>query len=148
MSIPDSLKRRVTTAHADRIALGLADRDLTYSELDLLSDQVAHAVSSECGARPEPVALLLEQDAPVPPAMLGVVKAGKFYVPLDPSYPLERNRYVLHDTGARVLITNNRNISLAASLGGRDCRLINLDDAVSRFTGDYAKTQSKPDDLV
>src|SRR6476659_4848455 len=96
-SIPDCFQRS-SNANVGRIALGLMDRDVTYAELDHLSNQVAHALSSLCHAGPEPIALLLDHEAPVPAAMLGVLKAGKFYVPLDPSYPVERNCYVLQDT--------------------------------------------------
>jgi amino acid adenylation domain-containing protein len=145
--IPDCFTRS-RNANPGRIALGLIHWDLTYADLDHLSNQVAHALSSLCPAGPEPVALLLEQEAPVPAVMLGVLKTGKFYVPLDPSYPVERNRYVLQDTGAEVLITNDRNISFAAALCGKDCRILNLDEISSRYSGEFSTVASAADDLV
>jgi amino acid adenylation domain-containing protein len=147
-SIPDCLEDRLRGEDADRLALGLLDRDLSYRELDRLSNGVAHALVSLRGLRPEPIPLLLEHDAPVPSAMLGVLKAGKFYVPLDPSYPLNRNRYVLNDSQAELLLTNTKHVSLAASLCGNDCGVVNLDEIPPRLPGDYAGVASAADDLV
>jgi amino acid adenylation domain-containing protein len=147
-SIPDCFKDCVRAGDADRVALGLLDRDLSYRELDQLSDGVAHALISLRGPRPEPIPLLLEHDAPVPAAMLGVLKAGKFYVPLDPSYPLDRNRYVLNDSQAELLVTNTKHISLAASLCRNDCPVVNLDEIPSRVSGDYSRVTGTADDLV
>src|SRR5712692_4475521 len=60
-------------------------------------------------------------------AMLGALKAGKTYVPLDPNYPEERLAYIIEHSQASVLLTNNENITLARLLSASGVRLINID---------------------
>jgi non-ribosomal peptide synthetase component F len=61
--------------------------------------------------------------------MLGVLKAGKFYVPLDPFYPRARIEYMLEDSQASVLVTNDGNLALARELANRiRCELLNVDE--------------------
>src|SRR5262245_36694974 len=79
------------------------------------------------GAGEEPIALLFEQGAPVIAAILGVLKAGKIYVPLDSSYPRTRTAYMLEDSGAPLLVTSTTNLPLARELAGRGCRLLDMD---------------------
>ena len=64
----------------------------------------------------ERIALLFEHDAPMVAALLGTLKAGKTYVPLDPSYPQERLAYILADSQAGALLTNDENLALAQKL--------------------------------
>ena len=61
------------------------------------------------------------------PAILGSLKAGKTYVPMDPSYPLERLEYMVRDSAADVIVTNDRNAGLAESLGRGERPVANLD---------------------
>ena len=60
-------------------------------------------------------------------AILGTLKASKAYVPLDPSYPAERLRYMLEDSRVAVVLTNDRNLSLASVLAGGKCPVASLD---------------------
>jgi len=147
-SIPECFADRASRRHADRVAISGTAGDLTYRELDRLSDRVGRAVVSRRSPRPEPVAFLLEHEAPVPAVMLGVLKAGTFFVPLDPSYPLDRNRYIVEDSQAEFLITNERNLSVAASLGVSPGRLLNLDEIASAPLADYPSDGIMPDDLA
>ena len=70
----------------------------------------------------------MEHDAPVIGAILGALKAGKFYVPLDPSLPHARLEYILEDLTASYLVTNTKNLSLAKTLAGTALDLFNNDD--------------------
>jgi len=60
---------------------------LTYTELDAMANRIAHAILDRRGEGDEAVALLFGHDATAIVAMLGVLKSGKCYVPIDPSYP-------------------------------------------------------------
>jgi amino acid adenylation domain-containing protein/non-ribosomal peptide synthase protein (TIGR01720 family) len=74
----------------DAVAVTDGDRALTYAELDELSDRLAHALV-ERGAGPERlVGLSLPRSADLVVAVLGVLKTGAGYLPLDPDYPAER----------------------------------------------------------
>ena len=77
--------------------------------------------------RDKPIAILLEQGPQIIAAMLGVLKAGHFYVPLDPAYPLPRLTYMLEDSQAVLLITNNQHLHLAHELAPSGSHVLNID---------------------
>jgi amino acid adenylation domain-containing protein len=89
---------------------------------------VAHAILAERGGEEEPIALLLDNDAPIVAAILGVLKAGKTYVPLDPALPRARTTYIMKDSRAALIVTDGRNRLAAAELARGDLQLINIDD--------------------
>ena len=68
---------------------------------------------------PKTVAILLEHDMDMITGIMGVLKSGKVYVPLDPTYPEDRLAYMLEDSEARLLLTNHKNLNLAQRLIGR-----------------------------
>ena len=71
------------------------------------------------------MALLFDHGVPFIAAILGVLKAGKFYVPLDPSYPLARLRYMVEDSQSALLLTSNKDLTLASQLVQPGCQLLN-----------------------
>ena len=88
----------------DAVALECGGERLTYAELDVRSDRVAHLLRDR-GVGPEvAVAVCAQRGIEVVVALLGVVKAGGYYLPLDPEYPTERLAFMLADSGARVLL--------------------------------------------
>ncbi|HEX7241984.1 MAG TPA: amino acid adenylation domain-containing protein, partial [Longimicrobiaceae bacterium] len=81
------------------------DAVLTYAELDAGAERLA-ARLRKLGAGPETrVALCVGRGLAFAVAMLGALRSGAAYVPLDPSYPAERLRWMLEDSGARVVVT-------------------------------------------
>jgi amino acid adenylation domain-containing protein len=114
-SIPDRFEQ-IVRKYPNRLAVKTKDHELTYDQLNRVANRVARAILAHYGKGQEQVALLLEHDAPVIAAMIGVLKAGKVYVPLDPSYPRKRLAYMLEDSEARLLLTNQINRSLADAL--------------------------------
>jgi len=81
---------------------------LTYSELRSRADQLARHLR-RLGCVPESrVGVALERSLDLPVALLGVLKAGAAYVPLDPDYPRERLAFVMEDAAPQVLITQTR----------------------------------------
>ncbi|HEX8273688.1 MAG TPA: amino acid adenylation domain-containing protein [Longimicrobiaceae bacterium] len=97
----------------DAVAVVFEGGSLTYSELDRLADRLAQHLRG-LGVGPDArVALCLERGPAMMTALLGILKAGAAYVPLDPAYPQPRLAYMLEDSGARVLLTQQ---SLAGQL--------------------------------
>ncbi len=89
----------------DAIAVCGDGRRLTYAELEIWSNRLAHRLR-RMGAGPgTPVALCFERSPEMIAAILGTLKAGSAYVPLDPNAPAERLRMILADTRPRVLVT-------------------------------------------
>ncbi|NRD48556.1 non-ribosomal peptide synthase/polyketide synthase, partial [Corallococcus exiguus] len=94
-------------AAPDAVAVLFGDDTLTYRQLDERANQLAHALVG-LGVRPgTPVALGLGRSLDLIIAILGVLKAGAAYVPLDMSYPHERLAMLLEDSGAPVLVTRS-----------------------------------------
>ncbi|MGW6913440.1 condensation domain-containing protein, partial [Kitasatospora sp. NPDC054939] len=96
---------RQVAATPDAVAVVFDGVELTYAEVNERANRLAHHLRS-LGAGPEGlVGLSLERGLELLPALIGVLKSGAAYVPLDPSNPLDRLEYILADTGASVVVT-------------------------------------------
>jgi amino acid adenylation domain-containing protein len=80
---------------------------VTYCELDLRANRLAHHLRALGVEAETPVAVCLERSPEMVEAMLGVWKAGGVYVPVDPSYPRERIELLLGDSGAALLVSRS-----------------------------------------
>jgi amino acid adenylation domain-containing protein len=114
-SIPARFEQQARM-YPDRISIEDPETALTYRDLNRLANCIAHAVLAVRGAGSEPVALLLGNGVPVVAAMLGVLKAGKFYVALDASQPTERMAAILAETRPALLIGDNPRMEQAEAL--------------------------------
>ena len=91
----------------DAVAVVEGDRFLTYRSLDSRANQLAAYLRRQ-GIKPEvPVAICLKRSTDLMVSMLAVLKAGGACVPLDPAYPAERLEYMLRDTRAPLLLTQD-----------------------------------------
>ncbi|MFJ4321087.1 amino acid adenylation domain-containing protein [Streptomyces lavendulae] len=86
-------------------AVVCGDRTLSYGQLDALAERVSQVLHRSGADAESRVAVCLERGPELVAAFLGSWKAGAAYVPLEPAHPDERNRFVLEDTGARVVLT-------------------------------------------
>jgi len=125
-SIPDRFEQQVSR-FPDRLAISGRSHRLTYEELSQAANRVARSILEKSGEGERPVALLLEHGGQVITAMLGLLKAGKFYVPLDPLLPHVRNTSILEDSHADFVITDDKNLDLAKRLSKNESKVINLD---------------------
>ena len=104
---------RQAEATPDALAVTFANTRLSYSEVDGRANRLAHQLI-EMGVGPEVrVGVAMPRSEHLLIALLAVLKAGGAYVPLDPDYPAERLAYMLDDSRARVLLTEQ---SVAATL--------------------------------
>src|SRR6185369_12365241 len=108
---------------ADRTPLSVAvsfeDEELTYRELDLRANRLAHHLRAQ-GVGPESrVGVLLERSCDLSVALLGVLKAGAAYVPLDPDHPADRLAFQEKDAGLRLILTSRDLADLTAGEDGR-----------------------------
>ena len=103
-SIPERFEQMVRK-YPERIAVKTPDQVLTYAELNATANRVARAILQHQGEIPGAVGLFFEKGAPLIASMLGVLKAGKFFVLLDLSFPKARTTDVLEDSDANLLLT-------------------------------------------
>ncbi|HQA67127.1 MAG TPA: amino acid adenylation domain-containing protein [Aggregatilineales bacterium] len=93
--------------HPDAEAVVYGEKVLTFGELNRRANQLARHLRAR-GAGPEKlVGLTVERSAEMVVALLGILKAGAAYLPLDPSYPRDRLAFMLKDAGAPVLVTRS-----------------------------------------
>ena len=113
-------------AQPDAVAVMHRDESLCYGELNRRANRLAHHLLS-LGVRPdERVAICIERSIDMVVGILGVLKAGAGYIPLDPGHAPERLQYMLADGAPRVLITQSR---LLASLPAfEDGAIVTIDD--------------------
>jgi amino acid adenylation domain-containing protein/non-ribosomal peptide synthase protein (TIGR01720 family) len=89
----------------------------SYADLNRDANRLARRLCA-CGVGPEtPVGIMLDRSPLLATAILGVLKAGGWYVPLDTAYPPERSASMLGDAGVGVLITQERHASVFAGAG-------------------------------
>ncbi|HEY6122356.1 MAG TPA: amino acid adenylation domain-containing protein, partial [Pyrinomonadaceae bacterium] len=113
-----------TARTPDAVALVFGEHRLTYLELNKQANQLAHFLRT-LGVSPEtPVGICVERSLEMVIGVLGVLKAGAAYVPLDPAYPRERLAFMLRDSQAPVLLTQHR---LASRFNQDTIRIVCLD---------------------
>jgi amino acid adenylation domain-containing protein len=99
---------KTPAAVAVAMAVACGDAQLTYRELDQRSNQLARHLQ-ELGVGLEArVGICVERSAQMVVGLLGILKAGAAYVPLDPAYPQERLAFMLEDAQVAVLLTEQR----------------------------------------
>ncbi|MEH1900561.1 MAG: amino acid adenylation domain-containing protein [Nostoc sp.] len=106
------------------IAVVFENQQLTYQELNVRANQLAHYLQT-LGVRPEVlVGICVERSLEMMVGLLGIFKAGGAYVPLDPAYPQERLAFMLEDTQVTVLLTQQK---LVEQLPEHKVRVVCLD---------------------
>jgi amino acid adenylation domain-containing protein len=120
--------------YPERVAVKTDTHVATYNELNKTANRIAHAILARRRAGQGPVALLLEDDAPIIAAILGVLKAGKFYLPLYPNDPPARIAAILQDSESGLVVGNKSTCSTLnqpVSPGFRTLNVDDLDDGLS-----------------
>jgi acyl-coenzyme A synthetase/AMP-(fatty) acid ligase/acyl carrier protein len=118
----------------DRLAVKMGERSLTYDELNQDANRIAHAILKTRGYEKEQIGFLFEHGIDVIAVILGILKAGKTYVALNPSFPIERNLFIARDAKLAAIITNDSYSDLACKLIADTTRTINLnriDEAIN-----------------
>src|SRR3954469_10596692 len=91
----------------ERTAIVCGPERLSYGELDERSTRVARALRARGVETESVVGICLPREPSFVVAMLGILKAGAAYLPLDPTYPQDRRQYMIDDAGAKVVIDPN-----------------------------------------
>ena len=123
---------RQAQATPNRVALQFEKQQLNYESLNRAANHFAVKLQS-LGVRPNvPVGICIDRSIEVFIGILGILKAGGSYVPLDPTYPAERLSYMLSDSGADILVTNKKTAHFFPNFLGQILYL----DGEKTMTGD------------
>ncbi len=114
----------IVEQNPDAIALVLKEQQLSYQELNIRSNQLAHYLKKLGVTSEVLVGLCVERSFDMVIGMLGILKAGGAYLPLDPTYPPERLKFMLADAQVSILLTHQRWVE---GLGNQSSQVICLD---------------------
>jgi glycopeptidolipid biosynthesis protein len=144
VSIPESF-----AAHVDRVpetvALRCGERSWSYRELDEAANRMANLLAGYGAGPGKRVALMSERSAEAIIAILGVLKTGAAYSPIDPSVPAARLKFILADSEPIAAITTS---ALRSCLDGFDLPVIDVDDAAIDTQPGTPLPGPAPDDLA
>ena len=146
-SIPERFEK-IVAKYPSRIAIKSKHQSLTYDELNKAANRVAHAILEREGEGNNPVAILMEHGVSVLVTIVGALKAGKIYVPLDPSYPLERLKFMLQDAQANLILTDHRNRVMSAQMAVQECQVMNTEEIKIDVAPGSDRTRVTPDALA
>ncbi|MGJ7902565.1 amino acid adenylation domain-containing protein, partial [Lysobacter sp. 1R34A] len=110
----------------DATALVCGDERLSYAELNRRANRIAHRLLALGVRADDRVAICLERGPALVAGVLGILKAGAAYVPLDPNYPPDRLAYMLADSAPMALLSQQ---SLRGLLGEASVPVLMADDA-------------------
>lgn len=100
----------IVASHPSRLAIFFEGEGLSYAELDARSNQLANYLQNQ-GIKPgNLVGLLLDRSLDIIVGILGVLKAGAAYMPIDPSLPEQRVRYMLHQSRTSIILSESNYI--------------------------------------
>ena len=155
LSVPERFQKQVHI-YPERMAIKTKEHTFTYNALNKFANRIARAIlikghrlrRSKAERQAEPIAILFESGAPIIAAILGVLKVGKFYVPLDTSLPQARISYILEDSQAGLLLTDSKNISFAKKLQISGLEILNIDEIDSSISCENLNLPLQPDNFA
>ncbi|RUR17737.1 non-ribosomal peptide synthetase [Legionella sp. km535] len=129
-------------------ALILNDEKMTYSELNAKANQLAHHLRQLSGNKKMMVALCMKPSFDLFISILGILKAGSTYIPLDPDNPVSRIRFILEDTKADVILTQSTELKLFDSIKSCIWCFDNQRSELSHYSINNPIALNQPDDLA
>ena len=144
-NIPHVFEQQVEATHGS-IAVRYEEQCLTFAGLNERANRVANYLLCLGVKNEDYVALCLERSVEIMVAILGILKAGAAYVPLDRTYPVQRLQYIIEETDAAVILTQQSLAELFAGMAGRVVCID--DDAVAESSANNPKVAIQPDNLA
>ncbi len=124
------LLRDAAHRHPEKLAVVCGEERLTYGELDQTTDRLAAALQGQGVARGDRVGVYVNKSVQSVVSILGILKAGAAYVPLDPNAPAARIAYIVRNAGIRCLLTSTKKVeALLQAVEGTPLTSVVLTDA-------------------
>ncbi len=131
----------------DAIALIFGDEKMSYGELNFLADRIAVKLKNNGAGRDVIIGIMADRSFEMITGLLGIMKSGAAYLPLDPDNPAERTNYMIEDASVDILVTQEKYRNSSAS--GKVQRVIYLNDMDTDIECDTVpRPAGKPEDLA
>ncbi|MEL4895256.1 amino acid adenylation domain-containing protein [Crocosphaera sp. Alani8] len=148
VNIPQLFEEQVKRS-PNEVALRFGEERLTYQELNIKANQLAHYLQ-KIGVKPEvKVGICVERSPLMVIGLLAVLKAGGAYIPLDPAYPQERLSFIIEDAQISVLLSDQGNREWET--GNHNFTTVDLERGCAKFaqeTTENPKNDLHPDNLA
>jgi non-ribosomal peptide synthetase component F len=135
----------------NKIAIKDQATSLTYDQLNQLANFIAHKLISKGVEKGDIVAVSIERSWQFVTTILGILKSGAAYLPLDPQYPSKRTEFILKDAQAKLLITQHHHNSKLSQLS--DIEIVIFEDIWEEYKHQHQRFDTpqvsvKGDDLA
>ena len=116
-------------------AVAFEKDQLTYEQLNIQANQIAQLLLENGAKKDQPIGLLADRSVEMIVGILGILKAGAAYLPLDPTYPAERINYMIEDAGVAILLSQDHLIKTIqkkeiTTVGFKEARPITNENSV------------------
>ena len=128
----------------DKTALVFKENRYTYKQLDEITDKIARYIRSKGYGRGDVVASMVERGEYMTICSIGILKSGAAYEPLDPTYPPERLSFMVEDASAKMLIADEKLLSLIPDFAGE---VLTTEDIGTLSDDGSSLPSPEPDDL-
>ncbi|HVR11538.1 MAG TPA: amino acid adenylation domain-containing protein, partial [Thermoanaerobaculia bacterium] len=135
---------RVAAARGEAAAVLFEDRVLSYAELEAKGNQLAHRLRRLGVGQETLVGVAMERSLEMLVALLGILKAGACYLPLDPAYPGERLAFLQEDSAYPVLLTQSRLRETVGAACPAGVEVLCLDDDWRLLAGESRRAPAAP----
>jgi len=122
---------RLVAETPDQPALIYKDKTMSYAELDKKAGAIARKLQDLGVAHDDRVGICLERSFEMMAGIVGTLKAGAAFVPLDPAYPRERLNFMIEDSGLKVLLYHNASKEAVEAIDLTQAQPLNLDEATN-----------------
>lgn len=142
------LFERQVEQYPDLVAVSFEDADLTYQELNSRANSLAHYLLEKGVSKGTNVCLMLERSFDMIVCIMGVLKAGGVYVPVDPNVPIERSQFILNDIQAPLVLCHSE---MKERLSDLDTPLVCVDQeyqTISNYSNENPKASVTEEDLA
>ncbi len=145
----------------EAVAIEFREKKLSYLELNRRANQIARIIKDVYRTNGQfeqlhtmPITIVMDRSENVIPVMLGVMKTGAAYLPVDPAYPKERIRFILEDAKTKVILTTRQLATMLEPIvrqsGLEEPQLICIDECLTQYGGsdENLNVEVEPSDLA
>ena len=134
--------------YPEHLAIKSKAHTYSYLALNQLANQIARSILAKPCIQNQPVIIFLQQGALFIATFLGVLKAGRCAVPVDPDFPESRNAKIVKDSQASLIITNQKYLAVAAVQVSENCELLNIDELDPTLSNENPEISVSPDSIA